>query len=82
MVQTSLPSFFWGGGRTLSEYDDLVMKHKPDTGRCKLSKHPIELEPEASPHRVETRRFSADLATKANQEVQNLLTLGLIQPSY
>ena len=58
------------------------MKHKADIGRCKIAKHRIELEPEAIPHREGARRMSPDKAAKANQEVQNLLALGLIQPSY
>ena len=58
------------------------MKNKSDIGRCKIAKHRIELEPEAIPHREGARRMSPDKAAKANQEVQNLLALGLIQPSY
>ena len=78
----------WGEGArdklasVLSEYDDLFMKNKFDIGRCKIAKHRIELEPEAIPHREGARRMSPDKAAKANQEVQNLLALGLIQPSY
>ena len=78
----------WGEGArdklasVLSEYDDLFMKNKSDIGRCKIAKHRIELEPEATPHREGARRMSPDKAAKANQEVQNLLALGLIQPSY
>ena len=78
----------WGEGArdklasVLSEYDDLFMKNKSDIGRCKIAKHRIELEPEAIPHREGARRMSPDKAAKANQEVQNLLALGLIQPSY
>ena len=66
----------------LKEYDDLFMKNKSDIGRCKIAKHKIELEPEAVLHRKGARRMSPDKAAKANQEVQNLLALGLIQPSY
>ena len=66
----------------LSEYDDLFMKNKSDIGRCKIAKHQIKLEPEAIPHREGARRMSPDKAAKAIQEVQNLLALGLIQPSY
>ena len=78
----------WGEGArdklasVLNEYDDLFMKNKSDIGRCKIAKHRIELEPEAIPHREGARRMSPDKAAKANQEVQNLLALGLIQPSY
>ena len=78
----------WGEGArdklasVLSENDDLFMKNKSDIGRCKIAKHRIELEPEAIPHREGARRMSPDKAAKANQEVQNLLALGLIQPSY
>ena len=78
----------WGEGArdklasVLSEYDDLFMKNKSDIGRFKIAKHRIELELEAIPHREGARRMSPDKAAKANQEVQNLLALGLIQPSY
>ena len=58
------------------------MKNKSDLGKCKIAKHRIELEPEAIPHREGARRMSPDKAAKANQEVQNMLALGLIQPSY
>ena len=65
-----------------TEYEDLFMKNKSDIGKCKITKHRIELEPEARPHREGAKRLSPDKAAKANQEVQNLLALGLIQPSY
>ena len=58
------------------------MKHKADIGRCKIAKHRIELEPEGIPHREGARHMSPDKAAKANQEVQNLFALGLMQPSY
>ena len=76
----------WGKGardqlaKILDEYDDLFMKHKADIGKCTIAKHRIELEPEAIPHREGARRMSHDKAAKANQEVRNLLALGLIQP--
>ena len=77
----------WGEARNkleiiLNEYEDLFMKNKSDIGRCKIAKHKIELELEAIPHREGARRITPDKAAKANQEVQNLLALGLIQPSY
>ena len=78
----------WGEGardqlaKILDEYDDLFMKHKADIGKCTIAKHRIELESEAIPHREGARRMSPDKAAKANQEVRNLLALGLIQPSY
>ena len=78
----------WGEGardqlaEVLNEYDDLFMKHKADIGKCAIAKHRIELEPQAIPHREGARRMSPDKAAKANQEVRNLLALGLIQPSY
>ena len=58
------------------------MKHKADIGKCKIAKHKIEIEPNAEPHREGARRMSPDKAAKANQEVENLLALGLIQPPY
>ena len=66
----------------LNEYDDLFMKHKTNIGRCRIAKPRIELEPEAIRHREGARRMSPDKAAKTNQEVQNLLALGLIQPFY
>ena len=65
----------------LTEFDDLFMKHKADIGRCTIAKHPVELEPGAVPHREGARRMSPDKAELANQEVRNLLALGMIQPS-
>ena len=78
----------WGEGardqlaKILNEYDDLFMKHKADIGKCRIAKHRIELEPEVSSPQEGARRMSPDKAAKANQEVRNLLALGLIQPSY
>ena len=66
----------------LTEYEDLFMKNKSDIGNCKIAKHRIELEPEAIPQREGAKRMSPYKAAKVNQEVQNLLALGLIQPSY
>ena len=57
------------------------MKHKAHIGRCTIAKHPVELEPSAVPHREEARRMSPEKAERANQEVRNLLALGMIQPS-
>ena len=57
------------------------MKHKADIGRCTIAKHPVELEPGAVPHREGARRMSPQKAERANQEVRNLLALGMIQPS-
>ena len=65
----------------LTEFDDLFMKHKADIGRCTIAKHPVELEPGATPHREGARRMSPDKAERANQEVRILLALGMIQPS-
>ena len=66
----------------IEQYQDIFMKHRADIGKCKIAKHKIELEPEVEPHREGARRMSPDKAAKANQEVENLLALGLIQPSY
>ena len=65
----------------LTEFDDLFMKHKADIGRCTIAKHPVELEPGAVAHREGARRMSPDKADRANQEVRNLLALGMIQLS-
>ena len=65
----------------LTEFDDLFMKHKADIGRCTIAKQPVELEPGATPHREGARRMSPDKGERANQEVRNLLALGMIQPS-
>ena len=58
------------------------MKNNAVIGRCKTPKHRIELKPEAVSHRKGAQRMSSDKAAKANQEMQNLLALGQIQPSY
>ena len=68
-------------GNILNEFDYLFMKHKADIGRCTIAKHTVELEPWAVPHREGARRMSPKKGERANQEVQNLLALGMIQPS-
>ena len=65
----------------LDEFDELFMKHKADIGRCTIAKHTVEVEPGAVPHREGARRMSPEKAERANQEVRNLLALGMIQPS-
>ena len=65
----------------LIEFDDLFMKHKTDIGKCTIAKHPVEVEPGAPPHREGARRMSPEKAERANQEVRDLLALGMIQPS-
>ena len=67
--------------KLLNEFDDLFMKFKADIGKCKIAKHPVEVEPGAIPHREGARRMSPDKAERANQEVRDLLALGMIQPS-
>ena len=66
---------------TLTEFDDIFMKHKADNGSCKIAKHTVEVESGATPHREGARRMLREKAELANQEVCNLLALGLIQPS-
>ena len=56
------------------------MKHKADIGRCKTAKHTVEVEPGATPHCEGARKMSREKAERANQEVCNLLALGMIQP--
>ena len=68
-------------GNILREFDDLFMKHKADIGRCTTAKHPVDIEPGAIPHREGARRMSPEKGERANQEVRNLLALGMIQPS-
>ena len=65
----------------LNDFDELFMKHKADIGRCTIAKHTVEVEPGAVPHRECARRMSPEKAERANQEVRNLLALGMIQPS-
>ena len=57
------------------------MKFKGDIGKCKIAKHPVEVEPGAVPHREGARRMSPDKAERANQEVRDLLALEKIQHS-
>ena len=64
-----------------NEIDDLFMKHKADIGRCKTAKLTVEVEPCATPHREGARRMLREKAERANQEVRNVLALGMIQPS-
>ena len=68
----------------LTEIDDLFMKHvlfNADIGRCTIAKHPVGVERGALPHREAARRMSPEKAECANQELRNLLVLGMIQPS-
>ena len=67
--------------RIPNEFDDLFMKHKADIGRCTIAKHTVEVEPGAVPHRQGARRMSPEKAERANQELRNLLALGMIRPS-
>ena len=67
--------------KLLREFDDLFMKYKADIGKCKIAKHPVEVEPGAVPHREGARRMSPEKAERANQEFRDLLALGMIQPS-
>ena len=68
-------------GKILNEFDDLFMKYKADIGRCTIAKNTVEVEPGAVPHREGARRMSPEKAERANQEVRNLLALGMIRPS-
>ena len=68
-------------GNFVNEFDDLFMKQKADIGRCTIAKHTIEEEPGALRHREGARRTSPEKDERANQEVRNLLALGMIQPS-
>ena len=68
-------------GKILKEFDDLFMKHKADIGRCTIAKHTVEVEPGAVPHREGACRMSPEKTERANQEVRNLLALGMIRPS-
>ena len=65
--------------KLLTEFDNLFMKYKADNGKCKIAKHTVEVEPRAVPHREGARRMSPDKAERANQEVRDLLALGMIQ---
>ena len=67
---------------TLNEYEDLFMINESDIGKCQSAKHRFELNPEAVPHREGARRTSPDEVGKANQEVENLMALGLTKSSY
>ena len=81
------PEGLWGStasdtlSKLLNEFDDLFMKFKGDIGKCKTAKHLVEVEPGAVPHCEGARRMSPDKAERANQEVRDLLALGMIQPS-
>ena len=54
------------------------MENWAEIGNCKRAKHSIEVEPGAIPHREGAGRMSPE---RANQEVRDLLALGMIQPS-
>ena len=57
------------------------MKHKADISRCKIAKHTVGIEPGATLHREGARRMSREKVERANQEIRNVLALGMIQPS-
>ena len=57
------------------------MKYKANIRKCKIAKHTVEVEPDAVPHREGARRMSPDKTERANQEVRDLLALGMIQHS-
>ena len=65
----------------LTEFNDLLMKHKAIIYRCTKTKHPVEVKPGATSHREDTRRISSDMAEHGNQIVDNILPLGKIHPS-
>ena len=57
------------------------MKHKAEIGRCTIAKHPVGVEPGATPHHEGARKRSPDKVERATQELRNLLVLSMIQPS-
>ena len=57
------------------------MKYKADIGKCRNAKHTVKVEPTAVPHREGACRMSPEKAERANQEVGDLLALGMIQSS-
>ena len=63
-----------------SIHKTLFKKHKGDIRLSKIAKHPVEVEPHVVPQREGARRMSPEKAERANQEVRNLLALGMIQP--
>ena len=65
----------------LTEFHDMFRKHNADIGRCTIAKHTDEVEPGAMPYREGARRMSPETAERANQEVRNLLALGMNQQS-
>ena len=73
----------WGSTLLKNSSVNLILsvKYKADIGKCKIAKHPVELEPVAVPHREGARRMSPEKTERANREVRDLLALGMIQPS-
>ena len=45
------------------------MKNKAVIGKCKIAKHPEDIERSAVPHREGARRMSPDKVERANKEV-------------
>ena len=54
-------------------------KHKADIGRCKIAKQKIEVEPETQPQSEGPKPHKT---AKADQEVENLPLLKVIQSSF
>ena len=60
-------------------FDDLFLKLNAEYGRCTNAKHPVEVEPGATPRREVARRISLVQAERANQEVRILFAFCMIQ---
>ena len=67
--------------RLLEEYRDIFCKNKTDIGFTTFQEHAIELVEGAEPHKEAFRRLNPEKRASADQQVEDLLKLGMISPS-
>ena len=67
--------------RLLEEYRDIFCKNKTDIGFTTFQEHDIELVEGAEPHKEAFRRLNPEKRASADQQVEDLLKLGMISPS-
>ena len=65
----------------LKEYEPIFRKSKGDLGKCTVMEHKIDLQPGSVPWKEGPRRMTPLKTEKANEEVRELIHLGLIEPS-
>ena len=67
--------------QVLESVKDVFAKNNNDLGCTRLLQHNIELTPDAEPWREALRRLSPEKLAHANEQLQNLLDMGVVVPS-